>query len=196
MLSPLGVGDSNWTYAGDDHVEASTALPVVFMGINAGSGNHATTRGMTRSEETWRTRCARLSKTAPHRIVFAELIAVPTHTVGDLDAIGSAAELMRRSAGLNAAVLAHHDPQIVFQAGLSGQHVELARELYELEPAGEGRRRSKPSQLLFQSYRRPGGKPWIVFRHFAAFGFSTDDAEDVQREAERLGWRGDDQPSS
>ncbi len=189
----LTLGISNWTYgAGTDrdlHLPAPQGLPVVFMGFNPGGGDGAQKPGMTRSERTWRTRCSRLAKAHPNEIVFAELISIPTQRASDLPS-DRIEELMGASVRLNSAIISFHKPKVIFQTGLDAATVAMVERLYGLRHEKSIARQTQTSQALGHVYRMANGTPWIIFRHFASYGFSSLDRETIQQCARDVNWHG------
>ncbi len=178
-------GDGNWTYGStaddaDLHVEAATPLDSIVMGINPGDGNGTKVPRITPSEKAWRTRCANLTNSNAHQIVFAELIYDSTHDLNALKAHPAGIRaLMLESRDLNLAIIDFHRPKVVFQPGITPLFLDLAVELYGLT-AIQTVNRTGESGILLKSYRMADGTPWIAFRHFAGFGFRDKDREDIQ----------------
>lgn len=193
-LSPLPLGSPNWTYGTgdrrDEHVLALEPCDVIFMGFNPGSGDHAEVPRMSRSERSWRTRCSRLARTEPHRIVFAELICLPTHTQAVLGDLDNLMRLMKACLEVNQAIIAFHKPKIVFQSGISAHHLSIITNLYDLTLRDTLPRKTGNGVLLHE-FSMPDATPWIAFRHFASPGFSNADREQIQNYAERCGWPGE-----
>ncbi|MEI9903717.1 MAG: hypothetical protein WDN06_06805 [Asticcacaulis sp.] len=184
-LSCLPFGEVNWTYDGDAHVKATTPLKTIVMGINPGDGNGAKTSGISPSERTWRTRCVKLTGRSPSEIEFSELVSIPTKKIATLkDAsftIETALEASRRT---NEAIIAFHKPKVIYQPGFLTGYLTSVPNLYNLKEK-DRRPRANGKGTLLTAYETPGGIPW--FRHFAAFGFSKRDMEDIQTYVSELG---------
>lgn len=177
-LSPLPFGDVNWTYNGDQHVPAPRRLPAIVMGINPGGGNGATKPGMSDSERKWRSNCVRLTGKSASEIVFAELVCIPTRRVADLEAGLTVADGIKASRRLNTAIMEFHRPKVIYQMGFLEGSLASTIMLYGLEQVATVMRSNGEGRLLVH-YRTPSGLGWLSIRHFAAFGFSGKDFEDV-----------------
>lgn len=179
-LSPLPFGTVNWTYNGDDHIQAVKPLPAVVIGINPGDGNGATEPGMSRSEARWRSNCSKLSGRRPSEIVFAELVSIPTKRVVDLEGGLTVANAIEASKRVNTAILEFHRPAVTYQMGFLDGGLAAAISIYELEHVSTVARPEAEGRLLVH-YRMPSGMNWLSVRHFAAPGFSNEDFAAVHR---------------
>ncbi len=197
--SVLSYDLSNWTYDvenKDRHVPARQGAPIIFMGFNPGGGGKSKTNQAApvkaiscsdenyvanRSERAWRTRCSRLARVEPHKIVFTELVVLPTDNQGGLKD-HDLENLMKRSVALNQAIIKYHNPQVIFQTGITGHHLEMVKSLYGLQPF-QNATSDKPG--LFHSYTL-NGIPWIAFKHFASFGFSAVHSKQIQDHADYM----------
>jgi hypothetical protein len=182
----LPLGEVNWTYEGDRHVEAIDRFPAIIMGFNAGSGNGATSTRPSRSEVNWRTKCTKLAAefgdgSNRGRFVLAELILLGSFNQRELYAsYGDLEPAFTAGADINLAVIAYHQPRIIFQTGINDRDLTIVARLYGLTFIGSQSRPDHPSHTLLRHYEMEGGTPWLAVMHFARMGFSNKDMEAIQ----------------
>jgi hypothetical protein len=179
--------DVNWTYDGHQHVEAVDPLPVIVMGFNNGDGNGATPTRLSGSELRRRTQSNKLAAgfgdgQNQGRYVLAELIPLHSLTKGELKKKygGDLEPAFAAGADMNRAVIAHHRPKIIFQAGITGTDLAIVSQLYGLTFVDSSTRPNHPTHTLLKLYLMADGTPWLAFRHFASYGFSDRDLEAIR----------------
>jgi hypothetical protein len=187
------LSEANWTYDGDEHVEARDPLPVVVMGHNAGAGNGATQARLSGSEKRWRANCAKLAAgfgegDKQGHFVLAELSplggSLATHelraTYGDLESVFAA------GAEVNRAIIAYHRPKVIFQAGLNEHDLAIVSGLYGLRFVDTVMRPDHPTHTLLKFYVMADMTPWLAVRHFSSWGFSNRDVEAIREYAQMV----------
>ncbi len=97
---------------------------------------------------------------------------------------------MGASVRLNSAIISFHKPKVIFQTGLDAATVAMVERLYGLRHEKSIARQTQTSQALGHVYRMANGTPWIIFRHFASYGFSSLDRETIQQCARDVNWHG------
>jgi hypothetical protein len=170
----------NWTYAGDDHVEAKQPLEALFMGLNPGAGHGATPSKISPSERRWRTNCQKIADGRFNGFVLSELIAIATESQSELvSRFGGLEDLIRLCALVNQKVIEFHKPKIVFQVGLG--NLDVVACCYGLTDAGEEVFRANKTQILLKLYSQTRtGIPWVAIKHFSSFGFSKNDRAGIR----------------
>ena len=181
------LGRVNWTYRGDERVEAIDRLPVVVMGFNAGAGNGATATRLSPGEKRWRTNCSKIAagigdEPNQGRFVLAELIPLASFNERELvERYGRLERAFQAGADVNTAVIAYHEPKVIFQTGINPGHLAIVEPLYGLTFKAAVSRPGHPSHTLLRHYEMPDGRPWLATMHFATVGFSTIDMDAIRR---------------
>jgi hypothetical protein len=176
------LGNVGWVYEGDRHVPAIERQAVVMMGFNPGAGRGATADKLAPGEKAWRTRCNRLTCGFCEKLVYAELITVASLNKKELrKSLIDFGAAFRDGATINGSIIAHHKPDIIFQAGLDAGDMALIGPLYKLHFMGKKPRPDHPSHDLLHHYEMGDDKtPWLAFIHFAARGFSNKDRDGIR----------------
>ncbi len=168
------IGQVNWFYDGDRHIEAREPREIIFFGLNPGGGVARPDGRMCRSERVYKNRCIRLAEVYDDTPVFGELIftssANKTRLRGLFPDLRPAFEA---AAAINRLIIAHHNPNLVLQAGIGD--LSVVSELYCLRCVATAYRPAHPTNVLVKHLERTDGRPWLAFMHFATPGLSKAD---------------------
>jgi len=175
----------NLEYSTGQPALATTPVDVLIVGMNPGEAPERTEGYSKTSERRWLERCQFFADSAGGTWATTELIFWSSKNLNVLkDRVGDLAPYLAWCANINSALIAFHQPKLIFQPGLGWSSYAIAH--YGLTHRRRYQR-TDGVKTLIDHYEMPDGTPWLCTPHWtAAFGFSRSDRESIRDEARRI----------
>jgi len=175
----------NLEYSTGRAAMATMPVDVLVVGMNPGEAPERPEGYSKTSERQWLERCRFFAEAAGKTWSTTELIFWSSKNLTELKKrIGDFGPYLSWCADINKALIAFHDPKVVFQPGLGWASYAVPH--YGLRHVNRYRRPGGDKTLM-DHYEMPDGRPWLCTPHWtAAFGFSVADRHFIRDKARRI----------